>query len=123
MQTHCRTVRRNVKNQACVSEISFSWCSECVMIRGQVVGRGTREETVIGIQVTEECFSTPCNTMGHPPHANHWSVCAGDSAGPRTDLPLLLRDLAVAVEVKEWSGQTGETLMRQDLQEVIRLWR
>lgn len=40
--------------------------------KGQVVGRGTREEAIISIQVTEECSSL---AKEHLPSADRCSVC------------------------------------------------
>lgn len=55
-QIHWRTRDRAVKSHMCGLETSFFQCCACGMIREQVVGRETKEETVLEIQVTEECL-------------------------------------------------------------------
>lgn len=54
------------------------------MIRGQVVGKGTREETGIEIQVTEECYSV---TLVHLPCADHCCVLGILRGSGQTALP------------------------------------
>lgn len=73
------------------------------MIRGQVVGKGTREETVIEMQATEECYSV---TMTHLPWADHRAVCWG-FCRDQDRRPLVLQELLMALRVTEWEEHAG----------------
>lgn len=55
IQTHCRTVCRNVDNQVCFGNLIFLVFYIC-HDKGPDGGQGDREEKVTGIQLAEECY-------------------------------------------------------------------